>query len=491
MYYWGVVEALFKENPLVKQHVDSYNEFLNHKIHRIVEEVKQIEITSEEKCSVKFHKLRLEQPTVTEADGSKRQITPLEARLRNRTYSASLYLDISLMENGAEKDRDEVYIGELPIMLKSELCYLKGLTPEELIEKGEDPNEPGGYFVINGSERVLVSIEDLAPNRIIISKKVGAGKESVVGNIFSIKGGFRAKIQVERRKEGIFYISFPASPKNLNLFVVLKALGFGSKQKMLDAFSDKPQVVNDVLLNLEEVEASSASEALDYLGKRVAAGQPEEYRKSRAAFVLDNYLLPHIGITSEDRLKKGYFLTKMMERCVDVAYKKREEDDKDHYSNKRVKISGKLMEDLFRYAMGYFIKDLKYQIERAYTRGRKLQIKTLTRPDALTERIRFAMATGMWPGGRPGVSQLLDRITYMSAMSHLRRVSSPLSKTQQHFEARDLHPTHYGKICPNETPEGQNCGLMKNMAIGCMVSAKETEGLEKMLEKIGVELIKK
>lgn len=489
MYHWNVVEAMFKENPLVKQHIDSYNEFVNHKIHKIVEELREVK-TSEEKCSVKFHKLRIKLPVITEADGSKRKVHPIEARLRNRTYSASLFLEMSLIDGDVEKDRDEVYIGELPVMLKSDICHLKGLNPDELIDVGEDPNEPGGYFIINGSERVLVSVEDLAPNRMIVSNESRGGKRIVVGRIFSIKGGFRAKIQVERKLQGQMYIIFPASPKNLNLFIVLKALGF-SKKKLLDAFSDKPEVVSDILLNLEGTDTESIGDALDYLGKRVAAGQPPEYRKSRAEYVLDNYLLPHIGTLPEDRTKKAHFLIRMGERCIEVAYGNREEDDKDHYANKRIKISGNLIDDLFRYAMGYFIKDLKYQIERAYTRNRKLQIKTLTRPDALTDRIRFAMATGMWPGGRQGISQLLERTAYMTAMSHLRRVISPLSKTQQHFEARDLHPTHLGKICPNETPEGQRCGLVKNMAIGCVVSARETKGLEKDLEKLGVTLIKK
>jgi len=490
MYYWEVVESLFKENPLVKQHIDSYNEFVNNKIHKVIEELKQIE-TNKEGCVIKLHKIRLETPIVAEADGSKRRILPMEARLRNRTYAAPIFLEMGLIEDGVEKDRDEVNIGDLPVMLRSDLCHLKGLSPEEMIKAGEDPNDLGGYFIVNGSEKVLVSVEDLAPNRIIVTKEAKGGKDMMVGRIFSIRGGFRAKVTVERNKEGIIYISFPTSPKNLNLFVVLKALGLDKKADMLDAFSDKKEVINDVLLNLETVEARNQEEALDYIGKRVAAGQPADYRKSRAGKILDDYMLPHVGIIEDDRLKKAYFLARMAERCIEVACGKRNEDDKDHYANKRIKISGNLIEDLFRYAMSYLIKDIRYQIERAYTRGRKLQLKTLIRPDALNDRMRFSMATGNWVGGRPGISQLLDRTTYMSMMSHLRRVSSPLSKTQPHFEARDLHPTHWGKLCPNETPEGTSCGLQKNLAMGCIISAKEIEGLEKNLSQLGVNLIKK
>jgi DNA-directed RNA polymerase subunit B" len=490
MYNWEVVDALFKENPLVKQHLDSYNEFVNNKIHKVIEEMKQID-TNKEGCVIKLHKIRLETPVATEADGSKRQILPMEARIRNRTYAAPLFLEMSMLEDGVEKDRDEIYIGDLPVMLCSDICHLKGLSQDELIKAGEDPYEQGGYFIVNGSEKVLVSVEDLAPNRMIVTRENKGGKELVVGRIFSIKGGFRARVTVERSNEGIMYVSFPTSPKNLNLFIVLKALGLSKKEELLEAFSDKKEVINDVLLNLENIEARNQEEALDYIGKRIAAGQPADYRKSRAGKVLDDYMLPHVGTTDEERLKKGFFLARMAERCIEVAYNKREEDDKDHYANKRLKIAGNLIEDLFRYAMSFLVKDIKYQIERAYTRGRKLQLKTLVRPDAYYDRVRFAMATGTWVGGRQGISQLLDRTTYMAMVSHLRRVVSPLSKTQPHFEARDLHPTHWGKLCPNETPEGQSCGLLKNLAMGCVISAKETEGLEKNLAVLKVELIKK
>ncbi len=491
MYHWELVEAMFKENSPVKQHLDSYNEFVNKKIYEIIQEVNESEAASLSKYTIRFNSIRLEKPVVVEADGSRKPLLPIEARIRDRTYSASIYANISILEEGAEKDKAEVYIGELPVMLKSDLCYLKGLSKEELIEKGEDPNDPGGYFIVSGSERVLVTIEDLAPNRVIVSKDTVSGREVITASLFSVRKGFRAKVSVERRPDGIFYISFPSSPNNINAFIIMRALGLESKNKILNAFSDKLEVINDVLLNLEAIEPKNMDEALDYLGKRVAAGQSEEFRKNRAAYILDNYLLPHVGVKPEDRLKKAHYIARMIERMIEVAYGKREEDDRDHYANKRLRISGVLMEELFRYALGHFIKDLKYQIDRAATRGRKMQVKTLVRPDALTDRIMFAMGTGMWLGGRrTGVSQLLDRLCYMATLSHLRRVNSPLMKTQQHFEARDLHPTHFGKICTHETPEGQRVGLVKNLAIGCVISSHEIEGLEPELEKLGVKMIK-
>ena len=488
-YYWPVVEAFLKENHVTKHHVDSYNEFVNKKVHKIIEEFNEIEV-SKEGMSIKFHKIRLESPKAVEADGSAREITPTECRLRKRTYAARMFVEMSLLDDGVEKDRDTIYIGDLPVMVRSDLCYLKDMTPDELVKAKEDSNELGGYFIINGSEKVLVSVEDLAPNRLIVSKEEKGGKNVVAGRIFSVKGGFRAKAMLERSKEGLMYLTFPTSAKNLNVFIVMKALGLDNKEKMLEVFSNRAEIINDVLLNLESTEVETRTDALDYIGKRIAAGQPETYRKKRAGQILDNYLLPHIGITENERLKKAYYLAKMADGCIEVSYGKRAEDDKDHYSNKRLKSAGDIVEELFRYAISYFIKDIKYQIERAYTRGRKLQLKTLVRPDAVTDHIRFTMATGTF-GGRTGLSQLLDRLNYMSANSHLRRVISPLSKTQPHFEARDLHPTHWGKICPNETPEGQSCGLVKNLSIGTVISTRETTELDKSLAELGVELIKK
>ncbi|MCX6710051.1 MAG: DNA-directed RNA polymerase subunit B, partial [Candidatus Woesearchaeota archaeon] len=184
---------------------------------------------------------------LVEADGSSRPVFPVEARLRKITYAAAMKLNMSVHIDGVQREEFTAYIGNIPIMLKSKQCHLSKLNREELIEHGEDPDDQGGYFIINGSERVLVSVEDLAPNRMIVSKETKGGKHLVVGRIFSVKGGFRAKIELERKDDGLTYISFPASPKNLNIFIVLKALGFDTKAKMIKAFSEKPEVLNDIL----------------------------------------------------------------------------------------------------------------------------------------------------------------------------------------------------------------------------------------------------
>jgi DNA-directed RNA polymerase subunit B len=177
---------------------------------------------------------------------------------------------------------------------------------------------------------------------------------------------------------------------------------------------------------------------------------------------------------------------------LELALDKREENDKDHYANKRLKLSGDLMEDLFRVSFTALCKDLKYQIERVHAKGKDIKISSSLRSDVLSQRIHHALATGNWVGGRAGISQLLDRTSNLAVLSHLRRVTSPLTRSQPHFEARDLHSTQWGRLCPNETPEGPNCGLVKNLALTVEISEGFPEQeVENILKDLGIKEISK
>ncbi len=482
-----LLSAYFRENSLVKQHLESYNKFVEEGIRHVIARVGVIQ-PSVEGFELHFGAVRLERPMIVEADGSRRPIFPSECRLRNLTYAAPVFLEIIPVFNGVEKKTySEVFIGEIPVMVCSKLCHLNGMTDEERISAGEDPADPGGYFLINGSERVLVSIEDLAPNRIMVSKE--KDNTLITSKVFSTRFGFRARCVVERTNEGLLRLVFPAAPKDLALISTLRALGLQHKEDIIRAFSQGALVQADMLLNLEEDETTNQKDATEYLGKKAAPGQAEEYRKKRAEILLDTYLLPHIGTESEDRIKKAYYLCKMAERGIAVAYGEIPQDDKDHYANKRIKLSGDLMEELFRYAFQFLVKDVAYQAGRADARGRRLVVQTLVRPDAMSDRIRYSMATGNWIAGQTGVSQLLDRTSFLATVSHLRRVISPLSRKHPHFKARDLHGTHWGRLCPNESPEGPSCALVKNMSLLCEISTGDTEeNIEAVLVKLGVSL---
>ena len=434
---------------------------------------------------IELGKIRIGRPIVYEANGSQTESIPMMARLRNMTYSAPIYLEFTIVEEGMEIEEVEEEIGNMPVMVKSMLCnlhrhYLTGEGSSDddyknaLKIKGEDPQDPGGYFIINGTERVLVCLEDLAPNRVMVESEQRYQRQTELAKVFSQREGFRALTVVEKKKDGILQVSIPVASGQVPLAVLMMALGMESADDIMQAITTDPEMQNLILANIEEIHSTegiyTTQEALEYMERRFAAGQSKEYRKKRINYILDNTLLPHLSTTYEARLKKAVFLGRMAREVLELNRGQRKPDDKDHYANKRLKLAGNLMEELFRSGLQALLNDMKYQMERSYSKRKENRIHHAVRRDVLTNKIMHAMATGNWTGGRAGVSQLLDRTCNMATLSHLRRVISPLTRSQPHFEARDLHPTQFGRLCPNETPEGQNCGLVKNLALMVDVS---------------------
>jgi DNA-directed RNA polymerase beta subunit len=207
--------------------------------------------------------------------------------------------------------------------------------------------------------------------------------------------------------------------------------------------------------------------------------------------LIDKYLLPHVGTSKEDRLFKAQNLCKMLRKYIAAANGEIPMDDKDHYMNKRIKMSGDLLAELFRMNLKVLIGDLLYNFQRIVKRGKFPSIKVIIRDKLLTSRIYSSMATGNWVGGRKGVSQRIQRLNHLNTVSHLQRVVSPLSSSQENFEARELHATHLGRLCPAETPEGTNIGLRKNLALFAAVS-KVTDEHEtaKQLKAMGLRSVR-
>ncbi len=499
---------------MARHQLDSFNHFLEHNLQKVVNEQRVIETDiehrgkSNEPVSVELGEIRVMKPLVREADGSQGDLFPSEARLRNLTYAAPMQLDMTLVQGGERHEPVVTTIGLLPIMIGSKACNLYGMSDDERVSHGEDPLDPGGFFVVNGTERVLMTLEDLASNKIMTEFTERYNERIYVAKVFSQYRGYRALVVVERNKKNLLEVSFPSVAGHLKFVDLMRALGLDSDHAVVEAVSTDEDILTFMMQNLEESSCDSVEGGIMYVGKKLAPNQTRDYQRKRAEFVLDNYLLPHlnylmpVGMNDTDpgyqaathgvRLAKAHFLGRMAEACFDLVLDKRRIDDKDHYSNKRLKLAGDLMEDLFRISLNRLTRDVKYQLERASMRHRDLSIGTAVRADVLTERLLHPLATGNWVGGRTGVSQLLDRVDHMAVLSHLRRVISPLSRSQPHFEARDLHPTQWGRICPSETPEGPNCGLVKNFAQMVEISKGVTNEDEvlSMLYSMGVEGLK-
>jgi len=203
---------------------------------------------------------------------------------------------------------------------------------------------------------------------------------------------------------------------------------------------------------------------------------------------LDKYLLPHLGISPSDRTSKAYNLCKYIKKFLMISRDGRQITDKDHYMNKRLKLSGDLLGDLFRVNLRALIQDVLYNFQRLVKRGKFQSIKIIIRDQLLTSRIKSAMATGAWVGGRRGVSQNIDRTNFTATTSHLQRVVSLLSSSQENFDARALHPTHWGRLCPVETPEGTPIGLRKNLATLSKITQEDMgeDKIKKLLEGCGM-----
>ncbi|MBU0460681.1 MAG: DNA-directed RNA polymerase subunit B'' [Nanoarchaeota archaeon] len=477
-----LIKKYFEEKKFVESNIQSFNNLLDHGLQEVVEENKEAEPAiiphNIEKFKIRFGRMTIGKPEITEADGSKRPIYPAEARLRKISYNAPIFLEVSTYINDVQRENFIAEIGKMPIMLRSKYCNLNKLPREDLIRRGEDASDPGGYFIINGTEKVIVTVEDLAANNFMVEKnKLGVYS----GRFFAAKGSYKIPHNFERKKDGIYYMSF-TRVKNMPIIIVLKALGLIKDEEIMKTISTEKNY-EEIILNLFEfVEIKTQDDAIDYIAKRVGVGQSKEIRMERTKDILDRYLLPNLGTEEKNASIKAKNICKMLKKFIEVSTGVRNPDDKDHYMNKRLRLSGDLLLDLFRVNFKVLVSDILYNFQRIIKRGKLPSIRVIIRHKLLTSRLYSSMATGEWVGGRQGVSQRLSRTNYLDMISHLQRVVSPLSTSQENFEARALHCTHIGRLCPIETPEGTNIGLRKNLAMLCSIS-QNVETVE-ILEKI-------
>ena len=483
---WPVVQDILRREGIARQHLNSFDEFLKHGLQSIIDEAGQIEIDNAEyPYRIQLGKIKLQRPRMMELDGSITHGTPAEARLRNVSYAAPVMMEASVIEDGKVLESKFVHIGDVPVMTKSTACVLNNYSSQKLVEHGEDPNDPGGYFIIHGSERVVVGLEDLSYNKIIVDRETVAGNPVYKAKVYSSIVGYRAKLELIMKNDGLMVARIPGSPVDIPVVTLMRALGVESDKDIAGLVSLVEQVQDELEGSFEKSgDVQTSKDAIVYISKRIAPGMLEEFQIKRAETLLDWSLLPHLGKHPENRREKTQFLGEAACKLLELKMGWIDADDKDHYGNKVVKFAGQMLADLFRTAFRNLIRDMKYQLERSGQKRGINAVAAAIRPGIITDKLNNAIATGNWGRGRVGVTQLLDRTNYLSTISHLRRVQSPLSRTQPNFEARDLHATHFGRICPSETPEGSNCGLVKNLALSAIISVNvpSEEIVEKMYD---------
>lgn len=464
------VSDLIQEN-LVKHQIESYNNFVENRIQKILNNVGEIrpELPGGEELIIKLGEAEVEKPMVKEADGAIRGVTPNEARMRDLTYASRIRVKMTPIFEGVKQDSEVVTIGNIPALVRSKLCPTSDMTREERIEAGEDPEDPGGYSIINGSEKVLVPLEELANSKPMFQMDDG----EATCRINSEREGYVQRHMLRRKDDGIININF-ANIKKVPGTVIMRALGMETDKEIIEAISEK--YIGELYLNLYETDVTDPEEAIDYIGKKSGITKDREDRVSN---ILDKYLLPHLGQEKEARMEKAKYLGKLIKNVIFLGEDEIREDDIDHYGNKRLLLAGDLLEMQFRSVfLGKwgFVARMKYNFQKSAKRGKIPTLQSTIVSDTLTKQIMSAMATGNWVGGRTGVAQRLERGNRINTLAHLRNIVSPLSSQRQHFEARELHTTHWGRLCPIKTPEGINIGLRKHLAI----SSSVTQGLDEM-----------
>jgi len=472
-------------NNLVKHQVESYNRFVEERVTAILNEVGEIkpELPDGEELVIKIVDVNIERPRINEADGSVRKITPKEARMRSLTYSSEIKVKMTPIFEGVQQESEEVTIGEIPVMIGSDLCWSSDWDEEEAREHGEDPEDPEGYFIINGSEKTLICMEEMVNNKPIYQDD----DEEQTCRINSENQGYVQR-HVLRRDDDVVNISF-ANVKKTPAVALIRALGYETDKEIVEAIGE--DYASEVYLNMYETGASNQEEAYEFIANKAGITNDVE---ERVDSIIDEYLLPHLGQESDKREEKADFLANLIRNTIALGKGDISEDDMDHYANKRLNLAGELLEMQFRSVfLGKWglLARMKYNFRKSAKRGRLPSLQSTIVSDTLTKQIMGAMATGNWVGGRTGICQRLDRGNRIKTLSHLRNVVSPLSSERQHFEARDLHPTQWGRICPIKTPEGMNIGLRTHLAMSADVSTglndMEKNSLKAKLADIGLD----
>jgi DNA-directed RNA polymerase II subunit RPB2 len=478
---------------------------------------------------VEFANVQIRKPTIYENNGAVKPMYPNDARLRNMTYAAPVYTDIIATYTmrtptpGAEpvvtvsrRTLPHVQVGRIPIMVYSDACLLSDTPEKTPRELGECSEDIGGYFIIQGGERVIISQERMSENvPFVFRNNKVRNKESEVIDVKSIgpdnegaPKSLAVKI-VQHGKNALnpehIIVTCPRIKAEIPLFIMMRALGIETDKEIIELIvgpystEDPPYSMIFQECMEEAGDVTTQAKAHEWLAGNLGSGggSRESYsantlqtskppKVATIKEVLAEECLPHIG-GANMMFEKACYIAFVAKKNLDVFSGKIPHDDRDAYPNKKVELPGNLMGNLFRYLFGTkVIKELKLSLIKEIHNGfwkssgkiediiNPSNIYKLIKSTTITIGMKTALATGNFPGGKMGpkiaISQVMNRLTYNSGVSHLRRVSTSMEKTIKLLEPRKLHNTQFGFICPCETPEGHAVGVVKNLSSTTLVS---------------------
>ena len=472
-------------------------------------------VQQEYEVSLEFENVTIRKPTIFENNGSVQPMMPNDARLRNLTYAAPLFVDVrvttTMIDNtrgGAKEIRQRVFpnvhLGKVPVMVGSDYCLLRDqnyLHPSTLGECAEDV---GGYFIIQGGERAIISQERMSENRpFVFRNNRNAAKEVEVVEIKSIgplmdqvpkSNAVKIIYNPKNPQLHLLRATVPRLKSEIPLFILFRALGIESDKDIIDIIlgPDGDTTYNSILNEsmLESVSIRNKFEALTYLSQpsNMNTWSGKNNRPAIIDDILADELFPHVG-GADMTYEKACLLAHMTRKVLWITSRRLNIDDRDAYPNKRVDLPGFLLSNLFRtYYTGKMVKDIRATLSKEIHSGAWRSSKNfedivnvsniykIIKSTIIDVGLKSSLATGNFGSaklGGPtkiGVAQVLNRLNYVSGISHLRRVSTPIEKTGRLVAPRKLHNTQWGYICPSETPEGHSVGVVKNLSISAIVA---------------------
>ena len=522
MDIWKVIDTYFKSNEhyFTRHHLNSYNDFVLNKIPYIIDTLNPFIILKEDsqfRVEVEIDKnINVCNPLYDDD----KLLYPNVARLQNLNYFCDLKTDIVI--SYYEKDKlvhrdvfDNKKIGSIPILLHSNLCYLRGLNTKTLQELGECPYDQGGYFVIDGKEKVIISQERIATNQLFIS-------ESSDPEIYKLEGMIRSTalenalfpksvyfwVQKDRYKpstkssssvgmENSFFINMKIMNINIDhipICIIFRALGIESDKDIIDyiVLNNKDLVphLRSSIVNATTVFVNTdkhiytQEDALNYLSNFVKHKNTDFVK-----YIFINDLFPNIG---NDFRQKAMYLGYLINKLVRTTIGQLKQNKRDNYMFKRVDTTGILLGNIFRDFYNKYRNNIRNLIDREYTMGstsNRLKLVSDNNfnrifPSSIIEEGMYKSMKGNWGlTGDPseqGIVQDVNRLSYIGYMSHLRRVNTPIDRSIKLVEPHRLDTPQWGMMCPIESPDGVNIGLLKHMASSCEITLESNR--ESMIE---------
>lgn len=522
---WSIIDSYFRDQHLerlVRHQLESYNNFVGYQIIKTIEMFNPVHIKSENdydpvsqkyalEIIITFENFHIYRPQIHENNGKIKLMFPQEARLRNFTYASAMTIDINIkyiIRNGEglantstfHKTLPKIHIGKLPIMLKSNICVLNQYKYVDNQHTGECRYDTGGYFIINGSEKTVLGQERAAENRVYcfnISKnntKYNWSAEIKSVPDFKCISPKQINMMISSKNNGFgqpICIQIPRVKQPIPLFIVFRALGVISDKEiceyiLLDIDVPKYKAMLDNL-QASIIEANkhlTKEECIRYITSYVIytpinMDKETGIRKKHefAMDVLQNDLFPHCHTTQQKIYFLGYMANKLQKANFDLI----KADDRDSYINKRVDLTGASLNNLFRNYFNKLVKDMEKQVVKEINNGswrstedylniiNPTNIYKIIKSTTIENGFKRALATGDFGikhtnSNKVGVAQVLNRLTYVSSLSHLRRISTPTDKSGKLVPPRKLHNTSWGFLCPAETPEGASVGIVKNLS---------------------------